>query len=105
MAVFPDFCKTEGRIVVLVDDALDSGGTRHQELYLKLRDKYRFGRYVSIKDPAGGLFNGRRLVQQDDFSIFATMVDYIDRKVKDIPLSRDRSKRHNDQVTELERAS
>ena len=62
MTSFPDFRKTEGRIVVLVDDALDSGGTRNLELYLKMRNKYRFGRYVSIKDPASGFFNGRRLV-------------------------------------------
>ena len=82
---------------------MDSGGTWHQELYFKMRDKYRFGRYVSIKNPAGGVFNGRRLVQKDGCSIFATMVDFIDRKVKETPLSRDRSKRHNDQVTELER--
>ena len=43
-------------------------------------------------------------MQNADFSIFATMVDYIDRKVKEIPLSRDRCKQHNDQVTEQERA-
>ena len=37
------FAATEGKIIVLVDDLMDSGNARHRKLPELLRKKYRFG--------------------------------------------------------------
>ena len=44
MATFPPFEAAEGRIIILTDDVLDAGNSRHRGLMTALQQKYRFGR-------------------------------------------------------------
>ena len=99
-----EFLPTEGRLVLLVDDVLESGGAEHRERMQKLRQRFRFGKYKSLMDEGGGVFNGRRLRQGKHFGVKADMADYITHKVKEIKIPMNRKKELDQDITEAERA-
>lgn len=98
------YVPNEGRLILLTDDVADSGNQRHRKLMEKLQERFRFGKYRSIRNAEGGTFNGRKLWQYDDYGVKSSMQDYIEKRVHQIPLSRERPNHLTDAVTEQERA-
>ena len=43
------FEATEGRLLLLTDDIAESGNRRHRRLIEKLRERFKFGKYKSLK--------------------------------------------------------
>ena len=99
------YIPNEGRLILLTDDVADSGNERHRSLMEKLQERFRFGKYRSIRNAEEGTFNGRKLWQYDDYSVKSSMQEYIEKRVQQIPLSKERAKHLNDAVTEEERAN
>ena len=87
-------------MILLTDDVADSGNERHRSLMVKLQERFRFGKYRSIRNAEGGTFNGRKLWQYGDYSVKSSMQEYIEKRVQQIPLSKERAKHLNDAVTE-----
>ena len=50
---------TDGRIILVTDDALDSGNEGHQALMQRVRTECRFGKDRTLQCVEGGSFNGR----------------------------------------------
>ena len=93
-----------GRMILLVDEVLDSGDEEHRRRMDRLQEIFRFGKYKSLRQRGGGVFNGRRVIQKDGYSIEANMTDYIAMKLKEITIPSSRRANPQDPVTEGERA-
>ena len=89
--------------MILVDDTLDAGNERHQDCMKILRKKFRYGKYKSLKQHKGCVFNGRYVVQLEDYSFKMDMARYITKEVKEIPLPKGRKSDPTAPVTERER--
>ena len=75
--------KTQGVIVIEVDDILEAGNRRHRENMAKLEARLRFGKVVRLKDrPEGSAYAGRRIMQMKDNTVMYTMADYIANRLK-----------------------
>eukprot|EP00971_Amphidinium_carterae_P263156 5221249-Amphidinium_carterae.2 len=81
------FQEHDGIIVILVDDLLEAGTTRHRQKMNELQARFKFGKHLSLRrQPGGALFNGRRLVQKPDYSFTCSMKDYIRDKMASITI-------------------
>ena len=67
------------------------------------RKKFTYGKYKSLKQEKGGVFNGRYVIQLEDYSFKMDMARYITEKVKEIPLPKGRKSDPTEPVTERER--
>ena len=84
----PD-AKTQGIIVVEVDDVLECGGELHQQKMRTLEAKLRFGKAVDLKnEPEGTAYAGRRIKQLSDFSYEYSMDDYVANRLKPVLLEK-----------------
>eukprot|EP00971_Amphidinium_carterae_P168340 3335667-Amphidinium_carterae.1 len=54
---------------------------------------YKTGRYTSLLDHGGGIFNGRR-IQQFKYGFTLTMEDYIDQKLQPVVIAKHRKGDH-----------
>eukprot|EP00971_Amphidinium_carterae_P266178 5279948-Amphidinium_carterae.1 len=87
MATQSDVEIHEGLMVLLVDDMLEGGGSKHDECMADLKKRFNLGKHVKLSRPGGALFNGRRLTQDPrDYSIRCSMKDYIDEKMEQLTI-------------------
>ena len=98
------FLETAGRMILLVDDVLESGNEKHREKVAALKQRFRFGKYKKLTDEGGGIFNGRRIRQGKLGGIKADMADYIHHKLKVIPLTAQRKKELRSAANEKEKS-
>ena len=91
-----------GRILLQVDDVLESGDEHHRKRMNVLDKKYKFGQDDLLTKKTGTTFNGRRLFQDKRGTIHVSMADYVD-KVHEISLEKERKKNAQDAVNESER--
>eukprot|EP00971_Amphidinium_carterae_P122614 2427689-Amphidinium_carterae.1 len=96
----------KGLMIVLTDDVLEAGDADHCRRVMLLRDKFRFGKYVSLQStPGGGVFNGRRVYQLPTYEIITSMKDYIETKLEEIVIPKSRKRDTTVALTEAERSS
>ena len=89
--------RTQGIIVVEVDDLLEAGGPRHRQLMEKLENKVRFGKIQCLRDqPEGTSYAGRRIYQDQNWGFRYTMDDYIDQRLKPVRCDRKILKKDSD---------
>ena len=90
-----DPTKTQGVIVIEVDDILEAGGPRHRKLMQRLESKFKFGKIVDLmKTPEGTGYAGRRLRQLQDYSILYDMQEYVTNRLKFVHLERNTLKKN-----------
>ena len=83
----PSALKTEGIMVLEVDDILEAGGPRHRAKMDELEKKLRFGKVVVLQDtPQGTGYAGRRLKQLADYSFEYSMTDYVENRLAMVKL-------------------
>ena len=88
-----------GLICLHVDDMVIGGNTEFHEVVLQsLRNRYPFKHWKK----GSGMFLGKRLRQEVDFSIICDQEEY-GNKVSTIPISKERRKSKDSAVTEQER--
>lgn len=88
-----------GLICLHVDDMIIGGNTEFHEVVLQpLRNRYPFKHWKK----GSGMFLGKRLRQEADFSIICDQEEY-GNKVSTIPISKERRKSKDSAVTEQER--
>eukprot|EP00439_Symbiodinium_sp_Y106_P027348 s5817_g3.t1 len=93
------FKATQGIIIIEVDDVLEAGGERHRSLMQKLEGRFKFGKVVELqKHPEGSAYAGRRVLQNQDFSFSFTMADYIQNRLKFVPMERKVAKKNLHEV-------
>eukprot|EP00971_Amphidinium_carterae_P121859 2413179-Amphidinium_carterae.4 len=93
----------KGLLLILTDDVLTSGDEDHEAKMQVLKSRLRCGKYTSLKQKGGGIFNGRRLQQMEDSSFKCHMRDYILRKLPPVVLSGRMKKQKEQEVNEKER--
>lgn len=94
---------TKGRLIVLTDDILDSGDNDHRKAMQTIQNRFRFGKYKTLRLKGVGIFNGRRAEQNPDFIMKMRMSDYSRDRLKAWTISKERSKNKSTEVTEQER--
>ena len=99
----PDHAETDGLIILDVDDTLDGGNPRHDELVKKLRERFTFGRYnVLMDNPKGLTYLGRTIKQFPHFGFNIDMSAYITDKLKPVILNKGRKPGKSDPLTAQE---
>ena len=89
----------QGILSLYVDDMVLGGSQKfHEFLVPQLKKKYPFKHWKTKQ----GMFLGRHLVQQEDYSIVCDQEEY-SRNVQVIKITKDRRKQKNSPVTENER--
>ena len=89
----------EGVVSLHVDDmAIGGSSLFHNHVLQQLKQKFPFKHW----NVDSGMFLGKQLVQQEDFSIVCDQKEYAD-QVQTIHISKDRRKEKEEQVTEAER--
>ncbi|CAE7318488.1 RE1 [Symbiodinium sp. CCMP2456] len=85
-----------GLVLLDVDDFAQGGGERHQCLMLKLKERFRFGKWrIVYKDHAEYL--GRTVRQMPNYEIRIDMARYVTEKLHPISLPRDRLRLGDDE--------
>ena len=88
----------EGIIALATDDILHGGSAPHHAKMDQIRKKYKLG-----KDTQGtGRFVGKEFKMLNDHSMIINQEFYVDQKVAEIPISKDRRKRKFSQCTAME---
>ena len=92
--------KTEGIMVLEVDDIPEAGNERHREKMALLEKKLRFGKVVKLQEAdAGSGYAGRRLQQLPDFSFEFTMNDYVKNRLQKVNITRKFLKKDSKTIT------
>ena len=81
--------KTQGIVVIEIDDLLEAGSQRHREKMNLLEKRFRFGKVTNLMETdAGSGYAGRRLRQRKDFSFVYSMTDYVTNRLRYVDVSR-----------------
>ena len=81
--------KTQGVVVIEVDDVLEAGNAEHQKRMKWLEEKLRFGKAVELRSEQSGTgYAGRRIKQNEDYSYEYSMDDYVQNRLKPVSLER-----------------
>ena len=81
--------RTQGVVVIEVDDVLEAGNAEHQKRMKWLEEKLRFGKAVELRSEQSGTgYAGRRIKQNDDYSYEYSMDDYVQNRLKPVTLER-----------------
>ena len=81
--------KTEGFLVIEVDDIAEAGGPRHQQKMQELEQKLKFGKIEELyNNPDGCMYAGRHIQQLADISFDHHMDEYIYTRWEPISISR-----------------
>ena len=81
--------KTQGIVVVEIDDLLEAGSQRHREKMALLEKRFRFGKVTNLMETeAGSGYAGRRLRQRQDYSFVYSMTDYVTNRLRYVDVSR-----------------
>eukprot|EP00971_Amphidinium_carterae_P170330 3374854-Amphidinium_carterae.1 len=99
------YTPVKGLLIILTDDILEAGDTDHCRRIASLRQRFRFGKYISLKStPGGGVFNGRRVYQLPSYELVTSMKDYIETKLDEVTIPKQRKKNVADSLSETERS-
>ena len=81
--------RTQGIIVVEVDDLLEAGGPRHRKLMERLEARMKFGKVQCLREQSEGTsYAGRRVFQDKDWGFRYTMDDYVAQRLKPVRMER-----------------
>lgn len=98
--------RINGMLAIEVDDLLMMGHAQHLERIQKLKEKFVFGKWVTLKElPEGAMFNGRRIKQKEDGEFQIDMEKFVLERMEEIKLEKGRSGQKKEDVTEEERGS
>ena len=96
--------KLDGVIVVEVDDLLAFGKEEHEARLNQLRQRFRFGKFHWLQQlPQGTSFNGRRVRQDQDFTVHTDMHKFVEERLEEVHLERGRRSKPEADATEKER--
>ena len=89
-----------GAIAVEVDDLFMIGGQEHFLQMQKLREKYKFGKWVELmKEKEGCSFNGRRVRQEADYGFQIDMQKFVEERLPTIEISKGRAASKKEDAT------
>ena len=98
--------KLQGMIAIEVDDLLMMGHAPHLEKLKQLKERFVFGKWVTLKDlEEGAAFNGRRLRQKPNGEFQIDMQKYVDERLHEVKLEKGRASQKKEEVNESERAA
>ena len=81
--------KTQGIVVIEIDDLLEAGSPRHREKMTLLEKRFNFGKVTNLMETeAGSGYAGRRLRQRKDYSYVYSMNDYVSNRLRFVEVSR-----------------
>ncbi|OLQ12867.1 hypothetical protein AK812_SmicGene3197 [Symbiodinium microadriaticum] len=81
--------KTQGIVVIEIDDVLEAGSPRHREKMELLEKRFNFGKVTNLMETeAGSGYAGRRLRQRKDYSYVYSMNDYVSNRLRFVEVSR-----------------
>ena len=80
--------KTEGFIVLEVDDIAEAGSPLHVRKMQQLESLLKFGKVEDLKSESGSNYAGRHIKQLQDFGFEISMDEYIFTRLEPIQLSR-----------------
>ena len=81
--------KTQGFVVIEIDDLLEAGSSRHREKMALLEKRFHFGKITNLMETeAGSGYAGRRLRQRKDYSYIYSMNDYVNNRLRFVDVSR-----------------
>ena len=97
--------KLEGMIAIEVDDLFMVGHRMHLQRLEKLKKRFVFGKFVTLKEcPEGAMFNGRRIRQLEDGEFCIDMQKFVEERLFEVPLEKGRASQKKDKATEKERS-
>ncbi|CAK9071951.1 Retrovirus-related Pol polyprotein from transposon RE1 (Retro element 1) (AtRE1) [Includes: Protease RE1 [Durusdinium trenchii] len=93
-----------GLLAIEVDDILACGKGKFHEKMKQLRSQFTFGKCVNLKEEKeGASFNGRRLRQDEEGTLHIDMQKFIEERLEEIPIDKERKKEKKEEVNERER--
>ncbi len=91
--------RTDGFLVIEVDDIAEGGGERHQKKMAELEKKLKFGKVESLYgDSNGCMYAGRHIRQLEDFSFEHHMDEYIYTRLEPIQITKKVLKKDSDKI-------
>ena len=88
----PDTGELLGAIAVEVDDLFMVGGREHRQQVQRLKEKFKFGKWMVLKDhPEGSAFNGRRIKQMPDGEFRIDMQKFVEERLHPVILEKGRA--------------
>ncbi|CAJ1400675.1 unnamed protein product [Effrenium voratum] len=85
--------RLEGVVAIEVDDLFVCGHEVHLEKMRQLRERFKFGKWVSLQEEAdGAAFNGGRIKQKQDGSFEVDMQKFVEERLQEVPLEKGRLK-------------
>ena len=78
---------TDGRIILVTDDVMDSGNQRHLRPMRIIRERLRSGKNRTLQCDEGGTVNGRWTNMESCFSLRVNMSACIRQKLLDVYIS------------------
>ena len=78
-----------GVIAVATDDLLHGGDEEHQKAMDQIKNKYKLGKFQY----GAGKFTGKMFTQQEDFSVVVNQENYMQEKLFEINLEKQREKK------------
>ena len=98
--------RINGMLAIEVDDLLMMGHGKHLERIQKLKEKFVFGKWVTLKElPEGAMFNGRRIKQKEDGEFQIDVEKFVLERMEEIKLEKGRAGQKKEEVTEEERGA
>ena len=96
--------KLLGAVAVEVDDLFMIGNEEHESRMRRLKDKYKFGKWVELrKEKDGCSFNGRRIRQEDNGGFLVDMEKFINERLNPIEVEKGRASKKKEEATDEER--
>ena len=93
-----------GMIAIEVDDLLMIGNEYHQGQLQKLKERFTFGKWVTLPETEeGAMFNGRRIRQKRDGEFQIDMMKFVEERLHEVELEKGRSSKKKEEVNEVER--
>ncbi len=97
--------KLEGMIAIEVDDLFMVGHQVHLQKLEKLKKRFVFGKFVTLKEcPEGAMFNGRRIKQLEDGEFCIDMQKFVEERLFEVSLEKGRASQKKDKATEKEKS-
>ena len=98
--------RLHGLLIVEVDDILSLGDEVHEEKVSKLRERFKFGKFMYLdENPEGVAFNGRRLKHVNGGGIAIDMQKFVEERLHEVSLEQGRAAMKTEDATEAERNS
>ena len=93
----------QGMVAIEIDDLFMVGHQYHLEKIAQLRERFVFGKFVTLKEtPQGAAFNGRRVQQMPDGEIRIDMQKFVEERLHEIILDKGRISQKKELANEKE---